>query len=41
MLAGLQPEDGFFQRYSAPDFSELEQQIARRSADLTAALAQR
>lgn len=40
MSVSLEPENGFFQRYSAPDFSELEQQIARGLAALTVAQAQ-
>lgn len=41
MPASPKAEDGFFQRYTAADFSELEQQITQRSAALAAAQAQR
>lgn len=40
MPASPEAENGFFQRYTAADFSELEQQITRRSAALAAAQAQ-
>ncbi len=40
MPTSPETEDGFFQRYTAADFSELEQQITRRSAALATAQAQ-